>query len=90
MSIPSKGIIANRLADKKEGLRCVLDRLDVGGIGEFMSNNLSIELRLLHHIVGRIFLPKIGRFDFVLKIELVVMSHVLLSIPMNLAMMMLV
>lgn len=53
-----KGIIANRLVDRKVGLRSILDGLNVGRIGEIISGALSTNMRLLHHIVSRIFLPK--------------------------------
>lgn len=67
LSIPSEGTIANRLANQKVSLRYILNRLDIEEIGEFMSNTLSTNMRLLHHIIGRIFLPKNGRFDFISK-----------------------
>lgn len=51
LSILSKGIVTDRLVDQKIGLICILDRLDIGGKGEFMSNTLSTKMMLLHHIV---------------------------------------
>lgn len=81
--------MANRLADRRIGLRCVLNRLDIEGIGRFKSNTLSTDLRLLHHI-GRIFIPKIGRFDFVYERELAMMYHLMQTILINLLGMMLV
>lgn len=47
------------------GLRYVPNKMDVEGIGVFKFNTLSIDLRVLHHIIGRIFMLKIGRFDIV-------------------------
>lgn len=72
------------------GLRCVLDRLGVGRIDDLISSPLSIGMRLLHHIIRRIFIPKTGRFDFVSERELAMMYHLIQSIPMNLLDMMIV
>lgn len=79
-----------RLADRKTSLRCVLDREDIAGIGDLMANTLSIDLRLLHHIIEWIFLPKIGRFDFVSKRGLVLMYYLIQVTSMSLPGMMLV
>lgn len=90
MGIPSNEIISERLADSKVTLRCIMDREDVGGIGDLIANPLSTYLRLLHCINGRIFLPKIGIFNFVSEGELAVTYHLMTSISMNLHQMMLV
>lgn len=77
LSILFEGIVTNRLVDRRVGLRCVLDRMDVEGIREFKSNTLSTNLRVLHHILGRIFILKIGRFDFVSKRNLAMMYYLM-------------
>lgn len=55
-----------------------------------MANTLSTNLRLLHHIIRKIFISKTSRFDFVSKRELVLMYHMMLGIPMSLSGMMLI
>ena len=37
------------------------------------ANQLLVEMRLLHHIMARILLPKTGRFDFITERELMLM-----------------
>lgn len=58
LNIPSDCIVADRLADRRAGLECVLDRMGMEGITEFKSNTLSTDLTVLHHIIWRIFVPK--------------------------------
>lgn len=52
-----------------------MDRDDIGRIGELIASTLSFEIRVLCHIIGRIFLPKIGKFDFMFERELPLMFH---------------
>lgn len=60
-------MFVDRLTNKRVGLRCILNYMDVEDIGEFKSNTLSTDLRLLHHVIGRIFILKTSRFDFVFE-----------------------
>ena len=64
-----------RLSDKAEALRMELEIEDVDVIKELFMNQLSIEMQLLHHIIGRMLFSKIDRFDFISKRDLMV--HVL-------------
>lgn len=83
LGILYEGIISKSLADRKGALRYILDREDVGGIGDLIANTLSMNLRLLHYIIGRIFLSKTERFDFISGWELVVTYHLIQSIHTN-------
>lgn len=40
-------------------------------------------MRLLHHILERIFISKIGKFDFISKRELALMYHLIQGTSMN-------
>lgn len=51
---------------------------------EVLANHLLVEMRLLHYIVNHIFFPKMGRFDFISKRDIMVMFHVVRGIPLNL------
>lgn len=55
------------LAERKIGLRCVLDHNDVDGIRDLIASTLSTDMRLLCHIIGWISLPKAGKFDLCLR-----------------------
>ena len=76
------GIVSERLFDKKTGLRLIIGRDDI--IGDVLAPTLSVEMRVLHHIIGEIFILKLGRYDFVSKKELCMMYHIIQSIPQNL------
>lgn len=70
LNIPHGGILTKTLVDHRVGLRCVLNIMNVKGIGDLMSNTLSTNLKVLHHIIRRIFIPKTRIFDFVSEREL--------------------
>lgn len=59
--------------DKEKVFGCILERDDVQGILVVMSNQLSMEMRLLHHISTQILVLKIGQFDFITERELMPM-----------------
>lgn len=62
----------------------ILSQEDVTAIDEILTNQLFIELRLLHHIISRIFLPRIRRFDFVTRKDIAIMYHIIKKIQINL------
>ena len=51
---------------------------------EILTKRLVVEMRLLHHMTAKIFLPKVGRFDFVIKRDVTIMHHTIHEIPFNL------
>lgn len=72
----------DRLSDKKEGLKLIMGRDDI--VGDVWAKTLCLEMRLLHHMIGGIFIPKLGRFDFVSERELMVMFYIVKGMPLNL------
>ena len=66
-----------RLSNKAAALRAILEIEDVDVIEELFANQLSMEMYLLHHIIGRILFSKTGHFDFVFERDLIVMQHIL-------------
>lgn len=77
---PHHGIIANGLGDKEVGFICILEKDDVQGI----STLVSMETRLLHHIMAWILLLKTGQFDFIIEWELMLMVVIVQWIAINL------
>lgn len=61
-----------------------MGREDVSKIDEVFTNQLSPEMRLLHHIINRLLFPKIGRFDHVSERDILVMHHIMNVYPLNL------
>ena len=64
---------ATSISDREHAFRCILECEDVSGISTVAANQLSLEMRVLHHIIARILIPKSGRFDFITERELVLM-----------------
>ena len=53
------------LESRRSALRTIMERDDVNEIGNVIASSLSLEMRLLHNFISRIFIPRIGRFDWV-------------------------
>lgn len=70
LGVSSLGIMPERLPKRKIGLRYILDLDDIDGTGELIASTLLTDIRVLCHIIVRIFLSKTSRFDFVFKREL--------------------
>ena len=51
------------LNDKPKALRRILERNDIDEIGVVKASSLSLEMRLMHNFISRIFLPRNDRFD---------------------------
>ena len=80
-SLPKHGTIPDKFADKKERSRLIVERDDV--VGDVMANTLTLEMRVLHHMVCKIFIPKVGRFDFMSERELMVMFYAVQDMPLS-------
>lgn len=52
-------------------------------IGDVMVSHLSLEMHIWYHVIKRIFIPKMDRFDFISVRELAMMYHLVLEIPLN-------
>jgi len=84
LKMPNEGLKHLILKDKKKTFRTILNRENVSGIGNVMANTLSLEMRLLHNFFSRIFLSRIGRFDWVTERDLSFMGHVIDGEALNL------
>ena len=80
--LPREGIVPERISNKKTRLRLIVGREDI--VGEFLASTLLVEMRILHHIIGGIFIPKLGRWNFISERELAVIYHIVKGIPLNL------
>ena len=77
-----------KLTNKSEGLKCILEREDVCEIKRLLANQLPIKMHLLHHMVSKIFFPKIKRFDCITERDITVMYYMIQDAPINLPHMM--
>ena len=48
---------------RKTALRSIFEKEDVNEVRTVIASILSLEIRLLHNFISRIFIPRIGRFD---------------------------
>ena len=63
LEMPIEGYKYLVLKDKMKALRIVLERDDVDENEIVKASSLSLEMRLLHNFISRIFLPRFDRFD---------------------------
>ena len=62
-----------------------MKRDDVNIIGIIVASSLSLKMRLLHNFISRIFIPRIGRFDWVSERDLTFMERVIKGEAINLS-----
>ena len=77
LQMPYFGNIYLELECRKTVLRLILEKEDVNVIGTVVASTLSLEMRLLHNFISRIFIPRIGRFDWVSERDLAFMERVI-------------
>ena len=84
LNISTEGCSPTIHSKRKATLRLILGKEEVSPLEIVTTNQLSVEMRLLHSIIGHILFPKTGRFDFVSERDLIIMHCVLEKIPINL------
>lgn len=67
-----------------DDLRMVLEWRDVRYVGNLLTNQLSLEMRLLHNMVSIIFFPKTRRLDWVTERDIAFMHYMIERKPINL------
>ena len=70
--------------DRPKALRTILERNDVDEISIIKASSLSLEMRLMHNFISRIFLPRTGRFDWVSERDLAFMEYLIKGEAINL------
>ena len=72
------------LNDRPKALRTILERNDINKIGIIKASSLSLEMRLMHNFISKIFLPRTGRFDWVSEQDLAFMEYLIKGEAINL------
>jgi len=80
--------IVDSLVDRFSGLRYIFESDDLPEGETIVASKLSAEMRLLHHIIARILLPKTDCFDLITKRELLVMVSLVQHTPVYLPVLM--
>ena len=84
LQISYEGSYLDELSRKEDGLRMILGRDDIKGFIKIEAKNLSVEMKLLHHMIFMIFFPRGGRYDLMTGWNICLMHHVVSESPLNL------
>ena len=84
LRMPTIGIISDDIKEREFGLRAILERDDVKGIRNMRASQLSVKMMQIHYIISRSFFWKMGRFDFILERDIILMCHIIKEIPLSL------
>ena len=82
--MPCEGNCLDELPRKEIRLRTILGREDVEEFMKIEAKNLSVEMRLLHHMVSRIFFPRGRRYDLMTGRDICLMHHIVSESLLNL------
>ena len=69
---------------KEEGISVILGGTYIGSLNKLESKILSIEMRILHQLVTKLFFPRSGRHDLLSSRDICIMFHVITQTPLNL------
>ena len=69
---------------KEEGINIILGRTYTGSLNKLEAKIFSAEMRLLHHLVTKLFVPKSGRHDLLSGRNICIMYHVITQTSLNL------
>ena len=75
--MPIEGCKYLVLNDKLKALKTILERNDIDEIEIIKASSLSLEMRLMHNFISRIFLPRTDRFNQVSEQDLVFMEYLI-------------
>ena len=79
--MPHSGSKFLELEDKTRVLEAI--RSNYNSKGNIVASTLSLEMRLLHNFISRIFIPRSGRFDWVSERDLAFMEKIVKGDPIN-------
>ena len=69
---------------RKTAIQIIMERDDINLVGTIIASSLSLEMRLLHNFISKIFIPRTRRFDWVSEHDLGFMKRVIKGKPINL------
>ena len=69
---------------KEEGISVILGRTFTENLNKLEAKIFSVEMRLLHHMVIKLFVPRSGRHDLLSGRDICIMYHVITETPLNL------
>ena len=84
LHLPSEGYSYMELPVKEEGISVILRETYSGSLNKLEAKILSIEMRILHQMVTKLFFPRSGRHDLLSSRDVCIMFHVITQTPLNL------
>ena len=69
---------------KEERIDVILGRTFTESLNRLEAKILSVKMRLLHHMVTKLFVPRSGRLDLLSGRDICIMYHVITQISLNL------
>ena len=75
LKTPMEG--TEKFDDQQARLRLLFNRDDALDFEEILAKHLSMKHCLLHHMVCKVFIPWIGRFDYVIRNDVRICYHIL-------------
>ena len=82
--MPCVGSCLDELSRKEDGLRSILRRHDVEGFMKIETKDLSVKMRLFHHMISRIFFSRGRRYNLMTGWDICLMHHIISKSPLNL------
>ena len=83
LQLPSEGYSYMELPIKEEGIRIILGEAFSGSLNRLEAKLLSIEMRVLHQIVTKLFFPRSGRHDLLSGRDVCVIFHIITQPPLK-------
>ena len=84
LHLPCEGYTNMELPVKEEGINVILGRTFTGSLNKLEAKILSIEMRLLHQMVTKLFFSRSGRHDLLSGRDICIMYHIITQTPLNL------
>ena len=84
LHLSCEGYSHMELPIKEEGLSVILGRAFTKNLNKLEARILSVEMRLLHHMVTKLFVPRSGRHDLLSGRDICIMYHVIIETSLNL------
>ena len=84
LQMPIEGNRYLKLDYRTSILRTIFEKNNIDEIESVTASSLSLEMRLLHNFISMIFIPRIGRFDWVSERDLAFMERVIKEETINL------
>ena len=81
LHLPCEGYSYMELPVKEEGINVILGRTYSGSLNKLEAKILSIEMRILHQLVTKLFFPRSGRHDLLSEIGFPLLSDFFFQSP---------